>query len=91
MTERITYLPIISTTQNGPGGTTHDTIIEDFDTYGNPIQDTDERGIVHKYTLAGPILGAVTTQVLKTLTGLRQVKLARGGSHVKVNITETSL
>jgi YD repeat-containing protein len=50
MTLRQTSLPIISTAQNGPGGTTPLTIIEQFDSFGNLIQRTDERGVVNQYS-----------------------------------------
>jgi hypothetical protein len=45
---KVTTPPVVGTGQNGSGATY--TITEEYDTYGNLIQSTDERGIVNDYT-----------------------------------------
>jgi YD repeat-containing protein len=67
MATRTTTLPLISTAQNGPG--TSATVIEQFDTYGNLTQRTDERGIVSNYTY-NVVTSLVTEQVLNYQSGV---------------------
>ena len=66
--QRTTTLPVVSTGQNGSGST--QTIVEEFDANGNLTQSTNERGIVNTFAHGGPILGAVTEQVLNYQSGV---------------------
>jgi RHS repeat-associated protein len=68
MSQKTTTVPVISTGQNGSGATY--TTVENYDAYGNTTGTVDERGIVNSFTMAGPILGAVTEQVLNVQSGV---------------------
>jgi YD repeat-containing protein len=67
MQTRTTTLPIISTVQNGSGIAA--TIVEQFDTYGNLTQRTDERGFLNQYT-TDVVLSRITNQVLNYQSGV---------------------
>lgn len=64
--QRTTTLPAISLGQNGSG--TAATIVEEYDSYGNLMQRTDERGIVNTYAYGG--LGLVSEQILNYQSGV---------------------
>ena len=70
MASRTTTLPLVPTGQNGSNSS--DTIVENFDTYGNLTSRTDERGFVNTYVY-DVSLGAATRQTLNYQYGVTAV------------------
>lgn len=60
-----TRLPVVSTTANGPGGSTRDTSFVFFDSLGNPVWSKDAEGYIN-YVAYDFVTGAVT----KTITNV---------------------
>lgn len=67
--QKTTTLPAISTGQNGDGTTP--TVVEEYDSYGNLSQRTDERGIVNQFTY-DPTTGRMTEQTLNVQSGVTE-------------------
>ena len=57
-----TSLPVVSTGQHGPGGTTANTTTDVYDTYGRVVWSMDAAGSI-SYTQYDPATGAVVEQI----------------------------
>jgi len=67
--QKTTTLPAVTSGQNGSGAA--DTIVEQYDAFGNRTEITDERGIVDTFAF-DVSLGRITEQVLNYQSGVTQ-------------------